>query len=154
MVIWVGNDKDPGGYYIFNTLTNELKDLGMSRRAWINPNEMADYLVSLGGRLTMEDHGTFNVRITYVPDASILNVPSFHSYLMVLDSFSEMTPEWSGKTLLEDINNELVPRWVRVTLIGRPGIEIVGSYRCLFQDSQPNWTNPALTAAVVEFEAA
>ena len=42
MVIWVGNDKDPGGYYIFNTLTNELKDLGMSRRAWINPNEMAD----------------------------------------------------------------------------------------------------------------
>lgn len=102
----------------------------------------------------MEDHGTFDVRVTYVPDSCILNVTSLHSYLTALANFPEMTPERSGKTLLEDANNELVPRWVRVTLIGRPEVETVGSYRCLFQDSQPNWSNPALTAAVVEFEAA
>ncbi|MAI11507.1 MAG: hypothetical protein CBD27_05185 [Rhodospirillaceae bacterium TMED167] len=129
-----------------------------SRRALLtcdsNPNEMSDYLVSLGGRLTMEDHGTFDVRVTYVPDSCILNVTSLHSYLAALANFPEMTPELSGKTLLEDANNELVPRWVRVTLIGRPEAETVGSYRCLFQDNQPNWSNPALTAVVVEFEAA
>ena len=41
MVLWVGSDKDPGGYYIFNTLSNELKDLGMNRRGWIKASEMA-----------------------------------------------------------------------------------------------------------------
>ena len=129
-----------------------------SRRALLtctsNPNEMSDYLLSLRGRMTMEDRGTFDVRVTYVPDSYVLNVTSLHSYLTTLGKFPEMTPERSGKTLLEDANNELVPRWVRVTLIGRPEVETLGSYRCLFQDSQPNWSNPALTAAVAEFEAA
>ena len=129
-----------------------------SRRALLtcdsNPSNMGDYLVSLGGRLTMEDLGTFDIRVTYVPDSSILNVASFHSYLMALGNFPEMTPERSGKMLLDDANNELVPRWVQVTLIGRPEVATAGAYRCLFQDSQPNWTNPSLTAAVVQFEGA
>ena len=119
-----------------------------------NPNNMSDYLISLGGSLTVGDLGKFDVRVTYVPDSSILNIASFHSYLMALGNSTEMTPERSGKTLLEDANNELVPRWVRVTLIGQPEVVTAGSYRCLFQDSQPNWSNPSLTAAVTEFEAA
>ncbi len=118
-----------------------------------NPNYMSDYLVSLGGRLTIVDHPIFDVRVTYVPDHFLLNANSLHSYLTILGSFPEMTPERSGKTLLEDTNNELVPRWVRVTLIGRPEVATSESYRCLFQDSQPNWTNQALTAAAVQFEA-
>ena len=129
-----------------------------SRRALLtcdsNPNDRSDYLISLGDRLMMGDHGTFDVRVTYVPDPFILNVTSFHSYLMALGDPTEMTPERFGKTLLEDVNNELVPRWVRVTLIGRPAATVGGSYRCLLQDSQPNWSNPSLTAAVTEFEAA
>ena len=129
-----------------------------SRRALLtcdsNPNDRSDYLISLGDRLMMGDHGTFDVRVTYVPDPFILNVTSFHSYLMALGDPTEMTPERFGKTLLEDVNNELVPRWVRVTLIGRPAATVGGSYRCLLQDSQPNWSNPSLTAAVIGFEAA
>lgn len=129
-----------------------------SRRALLtcdsNPDDMSDYLVSLGGQLTIRGHGAFDVRVTYVPDAFILNIVSLHSYLTSLGNFPEMTPERSGKTLLEDANNELIPRWIRVTLIGRPEVQTAGSYRCLFQDYQPNWSNPALTAAVVEFEAA
>ena len=42
LVIYVGNDRDPGGYYVFNTITNELKDLGMNRRGWIKANQMAE----------------------------------------------------------------------------------------------------------------
>ena len=42
LVISVGNDRDPGGYYVFNTITNELKDLGMNRRGWIKANQMAE----------------------------------------------------------------------------------------------------------------
>jgi dienelactone hydrolase len=41
LVIRVSNDRDPGGYYIFNTITNELKDLGMNSRGWINAKDMA-----------------------------------------------------------------------------------------------------------------
>ena len=129
-----------------------------SRRALLacdsNPSNMGDYLISLGGHLKIGILGTFDVRVTYVPDALILNVGSFHNYLMALGNLPEMTPEQSGKTLLEDVNNELVPRWVRVTLIGRMEVEAAGSYCCLFQDSQPNWSNPSLTAAVVELEGA
>ena len=129
-----------------------------SRRALLtcdsNTNDRSDYLISLGDSLIMGDHGTFDVRVTYVPDSFILNVTSFHSYLMALGNSTEVTPERSGKILLEDVNNELVPRWVRVTLIGRPATAVGVSYRCLFQDSQPNWSNPSLTAAVSEFEAA
>ncbi len=129
-----------------------------SRRALLicdsNPNNRSDYLISLGGSVMMEGHGTFDIRVTYVPGSYILNVTSFHSYLLELANFPEMTPERCGKILLEDANNELVPRWVRVTLIGRPTVTTTGSYRCLFQDSQPNWSNPSLTAAVIEFEAA
>ena len=72
-----------------------------SRRALLtcdsNPNDRSDYLISLGDRLMMRDHGTFDVRVTYVPDSFILNVTSFHSYLMALGDPTEMTPERSGK---------------------------------------------------------
>ena len=129
-----------------------------SRRALLrfskNPTDTDDYLVSLGGLLKVQDHGTFNVRVTYVPDALLLDVSSLHYYLRTLSHSPAITPEQSGKTLLEDANNELVPRWIRITLISRPEGEKVGSYRCLFQDSQPNWSNSELTAAVVEFETA
>ena len=42
VVISVRNDRDPGGFYSFNTVTNQLTDLGMNRRGWINPEDMAE----------------------------------------------------------------------------------------------------------------
>ena len=58
MVIWVGNDKDPGGYYTFNTISNELKELGMNRRGWIKPSEMADMEpIKFTARDGLEIHG-------------------------------------------------------------------------------------------------
>ena len=42
IVLYVRSDKDPGGFYIFNTETNELKDLGMNTRGWIKSEEMTE----------------------------------------------------------------------------------------------------------------
>ena len=41
LIIYVSSDIDPGGYYSFKTKTNELKDLGLSPRGWINPSDMS-----------------------------------------------------------------------------------------------------------------
>ena len=41
LIIYVSSDTDPGGYYSFKTKTNELKDLGLSPRGWINPSDMS-----------------------------------------------------------------------------------------------------------------
>ena len=41
LIIYVLSDTDPGGYYSFKTKTNELKDLGLNPRGWINPSDMS-----------------------------------------------------------------------------------------------------------------
>ena len=41
LIKYVSSDIDPGGYYSFKTKTNELKDLGLSPRGWINPSDMS-----------------------------------------------------------------------------------------------------------------
>ncbi len=40
LVIGVSSDRDPGGYYLFNTETNELKDLNLNRRGWTQVGQM------------------------------------------------------------------------------------------------------------------
>ena len=126
-----------------------------SRRALLtcdsNPNDRSDYLISLGDRLMMGDHGTFDVRVTYVPDPFILNVTSFHSYLMALGDPTEMTPERFGKTLLKMPTMSLCPDGLVTSSDGlQPQLMVLTavSFRTVAQLS-----DPSLTAAVIGFAA-
>ena len=40
VVIYVHNDRDPGGFYLFNTVTNKLEDLNLSVRSWTKVDEL------------------------------------------------------------------------------------------------------------------
>ena len=56
-IVYIRSDKDPGGYYLFNTETNQLSEL-LNRRPWTNVNEMvANEPISYKARDGLEIHG-------------------------------------------------------------------------------------------------
>ena len=55
------------------------------------------------------------------------------------------TVEEVAVTLLSDLRNELVARWLQVTVkMELPSLERVGRQGITMEDRQPNWSNDAL----------
>ena len=48
-------------------------------------------------------------------------------------------------TMLDDVNNELIPRWAQVELTAGPG-DAGDCHGVIIEDRQPGWDNPALLA--------
>ncbi len=83
------------------------------------------------------------LRIRYVPDRQILAEPSLDRYLGTLGERHPGPPEALAGTVLEDLANEVVPRWLEVDLrLGPADQETV--HRIALVDSQPGWDNAAL----------
>lgn len=109
----------------------------LERRALLlsrpNPLPKADYLAMLEGRM-----GDRTMTLAYVPDRLVLPPETLASYLAVLDGLSWPSLEALGAVLLEDINDVLVPRWLRVTLCREDGGI---RHRLRLEDRQPRWDN-------------
>jgi len=104
-----------------------------------NPAPWHDYLV----RWTMAMASGTRLVIDSVPDRWILTPTALTAYLATLEAESWPTLEGLAVTVLDDLNNELVPRWVQVTIWGRQG----AIRQCaLADDRQPDWDNPGLLA--------
>jgi hypothetical protein len=102
-----------------------------------NPAARHDYLVRLDGAVGAGARLTLH----YVPDRSIADATEFDAYLLALRTAPRATPEALAARVLEDVNNALVPRWVRVTVTG-------ANHTVLIEDSQPDWENDALISAL------
>jgi hypothetical protein len=102
-----------------------------------NPDVRHDYMVRLDGAVGDDARLTLH----YVPDRSIADAGGFDAYLHALSEIRHDTPEALAARVLEDVNNALVPRWMRVTVI-RPG------HAVLIEDSQPEWENEALISVL------
>ncbi len=112
-----------------------------------NPTARLDYLVELSGRT-----GAGTVTVRYVPDRWVLDSTSFHNYLEKLENSGTDSPEAIGVAVLDDFNNELVPRWLQVTVSGEPADAQRGAeHRVLLEDRQPNWDNPPLLSRLRRF---
>jgi NADPH-dependent 7-cyano-7-deazaguanine reductase QueF len=107
-----------------------------------NPEPRLDYIVSL--RESLE--GT-QVLVSYVPDRSILVPDSFGDYLSAVDAVKWRHLEVTAATILGDLNNELVARWVQVALSRVHHGEI--SHRVTVEDRQPKWDNPGLLSRLI-----
>ena len=81
--------------------------------------------------------------IEYVPDQLVLAPPAFAAYLDALEAASQPTLEGLVATTLDDLNNQLVPRWVRVSASQTQGQT---HHHATANDRQPGWHNPALLA--------
>lgn len=107
-----------------------------------NPNARTDYMVMLEGRLNWGNGAV--VALRYVPDRLILERAAFAAYLTVLGGVAWDNLEHCAATLLEDVNNELVPRWVQVAVTS-PAASATGvSHAILLEDRQPRWDNSSL----------
>ena len=80
--------------------------------------------------------------INYVPDQSVLTRASFDAYVRALESAPATTPEALAALVVDDIANELVPKWLRVTVDRRSGGVV--NHSVTVEDRQPGWDHPPL----------
>jgi 7-cyano-7-deazaguanine reductase len=106
-----------------------------------NPDPAKEYIATIEGKM---EAGKIEVALRYVPDRDILDPVSFAAYLDVLGHLSWDSLEKAAVTIIDDINNEVVPRWARVVLSVTSDDAAAGRHSVLLEDSQPKWDNPAL----------
>ena len=113
-----------------------------------NPDATLDYLAALEGEIAPLKGcpGTAaSIRLVYVPDKAVLSAASFSRYLEALAEETWDSLEGVAVTVLGDINNEVVARWVRVAVSAEPVLlPGVNAHTVTAEDRQPGWDNPAL----------
>jgi hypothetical protein len=112
-----------------------------------NPEVKIDYVVTLRGRIgTAQESRRAGIRLRYVPDKYILGEDAFRRYLDDLANGTWNSLEELAALILHDINNEVIGRWVQVT-VGKPPATTAaaeGSERLhtvVIEDRQPRWDN-------------
>ena len=111
-----------------------------------NPDSKLDYVISITGHMaTFGEVDSSAVHLRYVPDKVILNPAAFGRYLDTLGALESATLEDAAAAVLNDVNNELIARWVQVSISApdqtHPGID---RHEVLLEDRQPNWDNAGL----------
>jgi len=95
-----------------------------------SPDPRHDYLVGLEGMV-----GDAAVAVRYVPDRVIATPESAASYFAALDAGAGV--EALALTVLDDFNNELVPRWIEVLVKRDQPLR----HWAQVEDRQPGWDN-------------
>jgi hypothetical protein len=96
------------------------------------PTVVSFSLTFLSGTLT----------VAYVPDRVLLDADSLREYTR---SMPRMSPEQAVATIADDIANEIVPKWHRITLKA----PVSGMKQTVIaEDRQPGWTHPSLLDAL------
>lgn len=113
-----------------------------------NPGRRHDYVVTLTGALAPAGlDAPLRVILRYVPDRLVLAPAAFAAWLDALGDGDWEGVEALAVAMVEDLNSELIPRWMRVSLVAEGGEGDPG-YRVDVEDRQPNWDNPSLLARI------
>lgn len=113
-----------------------------------NPNPALDYLCHLDGRLG--EAATISISLRYVPGKLVMDTEALGIYLCNVDLEENQSLEALAALILDDLNNELVPRWIQVILIADDrGLD--RGHRVLLEDRQPKWDNPTLLSRISGF---
>lgn len=125
-----------------------------SRRALLdtfpNPSGRLDYVVTLSGMLARSDgttvpHLPAAMTLRYIPDRLVLDPDCLPRYLDEISSTDWDSVEAMAITLLDDLNNELVPRWINVAVRRHPdATEPLEHHEVVVEDRQPRWENRRL----------
>ncbi len=113
-----------------------------------NPGARHDYLVRHSGAVTLAE-GAARLTLHYVPDRLIAEDDGFESYVAALGRIGHDSLEALAATALDDVNNALVPRWVRIALAADS--RTAHRHAVLIEDSQPGWANDALLSVLPPF---
>lgn len=107
-----------------------------------NPTTRLDYLVVLRD-LPCGLNTTATLK--YVPDRHLLDRTAFRNYLLSLGTIPWPGPEEQAVAVLDDVGNEVVPRWAQVTVTCDTSDGL--RHQAAAQEFQPGWTGsvPDLT---------
>ena len=106
-----------------------------------NPDPTHDYLVDLTGRVGRVEAPEVLLKIRYVPSRLTLSPIGMEQYVTALHDESWTSLEALAITVLDDINTELAPRWVRVTAVRQFGISNLERHQVVIEDAEPTWHN-------------
>lgn len=102
-----------------------------------NPDQKLDYVVSLKATIkTSLAESPVEACLRYVPDRVVLKPASLDDYLGQVGAIRWSSPEEFAVTVLNDINDELVARWIEVSLKIRSG-DI--DHDVVLEEQQPQW---------------
>lgn len=118
-----------------------------------NPESHGDYLCFLTGTLEGDNGAEENVTLPlrYVPDKYLIKPRMFAAYLAHVPATEDRLLEETAHLILDDLNNQLVARWVQIVLEVQSPNDGVPSHRVLLEDRQPQWDNASLLSRVQSF---
>lgn len=111
-----------------------------------NPAAHTDYVVQLDGDIDVGSlAAAVAVTIRYIPDRDVLDPGSLPRYWRRLGGADWPSFEELAVTVLGDLGNELVPRWIEIVAMTESS-DAAGdrTHRVVLQDRQPTWRNDAL----------
>lgn len=117
-----------------------------------NPARRLDYVVTIASRLKLDPpFGDVRVTLRYVPDMLVLDQAAITGYMHELGIVHWDNLESLARVILDDFSNELIARWIEVTLSKSPselgaGAVSAFDYMVVMEDRQPTWSNPELLA--------
>ena len=130
----------------------DIKTASSSSREQIkcisNQSPTLDYVTSFSGVIRHRNDvvsGPVQIEVRYVPDKLVMDANSLPAYLEAVEFSPGDSLEQLAGTVLVDLNNEIVPRWLHVTATVDATMDVV-RHSVTFEDRQPNWDNPALLA--------
>ncbi|MGB0683072.1 MAG: hypothetical protein ACPGOV_10210 [Magnetovibrionaceae bacterium] len=115
-----------------------------------NPEIQKDYIVTFRDLKI----GQRSVDLWYVPDKLILDIYSVKYWLKSFDTMlSSLRPPQSNLEeiavlIRDDLNNELVPRWLQIILTEAQADESGPAYQVILEDRQPRWDNRHLLGRI------
>ena len=109
-----------------------------------NPKPQLDYRISIERELRLSgQESSVRVTLRYIPDRLVLDPRCLDCYWDAVLSIPWEDLDALAMVILDDVNNELVPRWVSVRLATDLANGTSG-YTIDMEDRQPDWDgNPA-----------
>ena len=88
--------------------------------------------------------GDVNLRLQYVPDRVLLTGAGFEAYVAARAATPSDSLEALTALIADDVANELVPKWARVTLTRTGAV----TQSVVAEDRQPGWNHPTLLSGL------
>ncbi len=88
--------------------------------------------------------GDVNFKLQYVPDRVLLTNAGFEAYATARGATPVESLEALASLVADDVANELVPKWSRVTLTRAGNV----TQSVVAEDRQPGWNHPTLLSGV------
>lgn len=120
----------------------DLRERRLLLHAEPNPDRRIDYVCSLGTNVDAIVAGsTLQITLRYVPDRVILTPASLNDYLDKISILEWPSLEDFAVTVLNDINDELIARWIEVSLAANTkGIR----HDVVLSEQQPDWEDQGI----------